>query len=110
MKKIIFPVLIILFAACSQSGRKTSQSSQVPLVEIAPEHLVQVSFEVKGMTCEGCENAIVSSIGKLEGIQEATASYTEESTMVSFDSELTDVKAIVRAITDAGYEVLGDDL
>ena len=75
-------------------------------MEIAPENLIQVSLEVKGMTCEGCENAIEASIMKLEGIQKATASHTEESTVVSFDSSKTDMKDIVRAIADAGYEVV----
>ena len=111
MKRFIFPVLIILIAAaCSQSGQKTDESNQKPQVEIAPENLTQVSFDVKGMTCEGCENAIVTSIGKLEGIQEANASHTGESTVVSFDASKTDVKAISQAITDAGYEVVRHDL
>ena len=111
MKRIFIPLFIILLAAaCSQSGNQSDNGGQAAGVEIAPENLVQVSFEVKGMTCEGCEKAIVSSIGKLEGIQEANASHLEQSAVVSFDSSKTNTESISRAITDAGYEVLGHDL
>ena len=108
MKKFIIPILIILISgACSQSGKNTDEHNKGPRVEIAPENLMQLSFEVKGMTCEGCENAIVASISKLDGIQEAIASHTEESTVVSFDASKTDAEAIAQAISDAGYEVTG---
>ena len=109
MKKILFPIVLILFAAgCGQSGEKAEENSQE--IEIAAENLVQVSLKVKGMTCEGCENAIVTSINKLEGIQEAAASHKEENAVVSFDSGKTDVEAISQAITSAGYEVIDKDL
>ena len=109
MKKLIFPIVLIFFVAgCAQSGKNADESSQE--IEIAAENLMQVSLEVKGMTCEGCENAIVTSINKLEGIQEATASHKEENTVVSFDAAKTDVEAISQSITSAGYEVVDKDL
>jgi copper ion binding protein len=111
MKQFILTVLMILvITACSQSGKRTDENGQEPQIEIATENLVQISFDVKGMTCEGCENAIVTSIGKLDGIKEATASHTEHVTVVSFDASKTDTDAISKAINDAGYEVLGHDL
>jgi mercuric ion transport protein len=111
MKKLFVPIIVIFFAAaCSRTDKKTGESKEEAKIEIAAENLKQVTFEVKGMTCEGCENAIKASINKLEGIQEATASYTLKSTVVSFDAEKTTVEDISQAITDAGYEVTGTEL
>ena len=109
MKKVLLPIIVILLiGGCSQSCKKSKESSDETKVEIAAENLDQLTLNVKGMTCEGCENAVVASINKLDGIQEATASHTEESTVVSFDPGKTDKEAISQAIMDAGYEVVAD--
>jgi copper chaperone CopZ len=60
------------------------------------------------MTCEGCENAIVASINKLDGIQEATASHTLEEAVIVFDSTKTTVREIAHAVEEAGYSVEGE--
>ncbi len=59
------------------------------------------------MTCEGCENAIMTSIKKLEGIQEVSASHTAGESVVQFDSSLVSSKLISEAISAAGYVVTG---
>ena len=108
MIRAIIPLLILFLAAsCSQSGKKTDEPGQDQKIEVADENLMKVSFNVEGMTCEGCEKAIVTSIEKLEGIKEASASHTEGSATVAFDAGKTDIAAISQAITGAGYEVTG---
>jgi len=72
------------------------------------ENLKLVHLDVGGMTCEGCEKAIVSSICKLEGIEEASASHTAEEAIIKFDSTRTSIEAISQAIADAGYSVEGE--
>ena len=106
MQKILYLLTIILLcASCSSSDKKTDSASNPQ--EIFKEHHTQVKFEVKGMTCEGCENAIVRSIQKLEGIQEATASHSAGQSVVMFDSTLVHPGLISEAISNAGYEVTG---
>ena len=100
MRLLLIALFItVLGSACSSSGRE---------VNIPVENLQLVHLEVKGMTCEGCENAVVSSIRKLEGIQEAKASHSAEETIVKFDSTKTSIEAISEAIADAGYKVEGE--
>ena len=111
MKKGIYLLLMLfVMTACSQTAKKPAESPAEPSMEMASENLQNVSFEVKGMTCEGCENAIVTSIHKLDGIEEASASHTGESTQVSFDASRTSVEDISQAIANAGYEVTGHEL
>ncbi len=104
----IIALLTILGTGCSSSGSKNSGSEASDQVSISKEHLSHVHLDVSGMTCEGCENAIVASINKLDGIQEATASHTNEEAVVVFDSTKTNSHAITHAIEDAGYSVKGE--
>jgi copper chaperone CopZ len=99
--------LALLGSACSSSGTKETGEADTDKVSISEENLTYLHLDVKGMTCEGCENAIVTSIKKLDGIQEASASHTDAEAMIVFDTTLTDVQAIAHAIENAGYTVEG---
>jgi copper chaperone CopZ len=106
MKKIFYLLAIILLSvSCSSATKKAESTSEVKA--ISTEHLTQVKFDVNGMTCEGCENAIKTSIKKLEGIQEVSASFTAGESVVKFDSTLVNSRLISEAISGAGYEVTG---
>ncbi|MFC2116000.1 cation transporter [Bacteroidota bacterium] len=100
--------IVLLGTACSSSGSKSDGDESAAEMSIPQENLVLVNLEVKGMTCEGCEKTVVTSIRKLEGIQEARASFTAEETIVKFDSTKTSIEAISQAIADAGYKVEGE--
>jgi copper chaperone CopZ len=106
MRKIFYLLAILLTCACCSSPDKKVKDVSEPQ-GISKEHLTQVKFEVKGMTCEGCEQAIIKSIQKMEGIQEATASHIKGQSVVKFDSTLAHPGLISEAITNAGYEVTG---
>lgn len=106
MQKVFYLLAIILLSgSCSSGTKKPGTTSEVQT--ISTEHLTQVKFDVKGMTCEGCENAIMTSIKKLEGIQEVSASHTAGESVVKFDSTLVRPELISEAISGAGYEVTG---
>jgi copper ion binding protein len=106
MRKLFYLLAIILLgASCSTGTKKTETSSEAHT--ISAEHLIQVKFDVKGMTCEGCEKAIMTSIEKLEGIQEVSASHTDGKSVVKFDSTLVNSRLISEAISGAGYQVTG---
>ena len=106
MRKIIYLLAVILMSASCSSGSKKSEATS-GVESISTEHLTQVKFEVNGMTCEGCENAVKTSIKKLEGIQEVSASFTAGESVVKFDSTLVNSRLISEAISGAGYEVTG---
>ncbi|MCK4750496.1 MAG: heavy-metal-associated domain-containing protein [Bacteroidales bacterium] len=109
---IIFSIAV-LGAACSLSGSKSAgdkSSGQETGLEanLPQENLKLVHLNVSGMTCEGCENAVVKSIENLDGIREVSASYTAEEAIVRFDTTKTSMDAISGAIADAGYKYGGE--
>ena len=114
MKVFLFLLIPAFFlGSCSLSDSKSTRdksSGKDTVTEsgLSAENLTQIHLVVKGMTCEGCEKAIVASIEKLDGIKEASASHTEEEAVIEFDSTRTTVDAISRAIADAGYSVEGE--
>ncbi|MFC2112314.1 cation transporter [Bacteroidota bacterium] len=114
MKVVLFLLIpAFLLGACSlsdskSSGDKSSGKDTVTESELSAENLTQIHLDVKGMTCEGCENAIVASIEKLDGIKEASASHTGEEAVIVYDSTRTTIDAISSAIADAGYSVEGE--
>ena len=106
-------ILAFLAGACSFSGSKSDRSAketeETSQAESIPEaNLKLVHLEVKGMTCEGCENAVVKSISQLDGIQEASASHLAEEAIVQYDSTRVSMEAIAQAISDAGYSFEGE--
>ena len=106
MRKLFYLLVIIMFGVSCSSGNKKSETSTDEQI-ISAEHLIEVKFDVKGMTCEGCENAVKTSVTKLEGISEVTASFKAEESVVKYDSTLVSSRLIAEAIESAGYEVTG---
>ena len=107
MKKI----LMILFAglmlsACgsrNQNGTETAGAEQA-----AAAQWVEVTLDVGGMTCEGCENAIQANVENLQGIASVESSFEEGWTKVKYDGNQTSRGDIEAKITETGYEVLGE--
>jgi copper chaperone len=69
------------------------------------EFLVQV----RGMTCEGCEERIVSALKRLDGVRDADADHRRREVRVRFDPDRVTRLAVRERIEFAGYEV-GDDI
>ena len=106
MRKLFYLLAVFLLSvSCSSGTKKAEATSEVQTISL--EHLTQVKFDVKGMTCEGCEKAIMTSIKNLDGIQEVSASFTAGESVVKFDSTLVSPQLISEAISGAGYEVTG---
>jgi len=109
IKKITGLVLLILVLACNSQVKENEgeQVQEEPKMEIDNSKVLYVEFNVKGMTCEGCENAVTKNIEKLEGIAEIDVSHKQEFAKVRYDSTLTNIEALSKAIVDAGYTVEG---
>ena len=63
----------------------------------------QVTLQVTGMTCGGCENAVKRAVARLEGVSNVTASHADDQVTVEYDRTLVDRTKIAAAITTAGY-------
>lgn len=107
MKKIMMTLLAAtLLVGCNSTTKKTEEgATETP---VAAVEWVEVTLNVEGMTCDGCENAIKAGVESLEGISSVESSHEEGWTKVKFDKAVTSVEAIEGKITDTGYEVKGE--
>ena len=61
-------------------------------------------FDVIGMTCGGCERALGRAVSRLPGVEQVSASHSEQSATVTYDETIVSPDAIAAAIRDAGYQ------
>ena len=66
--------------------------------------MVEKIIQVKGMSCNSCENRIEDALKDLEGIRKVGASYSKEEVMVEFDSSKISENRIKELINKEGYE------
>ncbi|PIU14432.1 MAG: heavy metal translocating P-type ATPase [Hadesarchaea archaeon CG08_land_8_20_14_0_20_51_8] len=64
-----------------------------------------VTLEIEGMDCAHCAIAIEKSLGKLEGVIEASVSFATEKAIVEYDAQRVSIEKIKQAVVDAGYKV-----
>lgn len=106
MKKLfLFVTAVLIFAACGTATKKNNDAAEKENMSV--ENLVEVTYNVEGMTCEGCENAIMKSVESLEGIASVTSSFEEGWTKVSYEKGAATPEDIETKIADAGYVVKG---
>lgn len=68
------------------------------------------SFAVTGMTCATCAGTIADSLNELEGVSKADVNLATERASVTFDPERVDVAKMRKAVEDAGYGVIMNEL
>ena len=66
------------------------------------------TLRIGGMSCAACAVKIEESVRKVDGVEEATANYGNNTMTVEY-SEGTDRALIVRAVEKAGYTVIDGD-
>jgi copper chaperone CopZ len=67
-----------------------------------------ITLQVAGMTCTGCEQRLAKALGRVDGVREATADHRTGQVRVRFDPAVTDRVALAAQVHTAGYEVTGD--
>ena len=68
-------------------------------------NIEQISMDVKGMTCAGCEEHVKNAAYKLEGVLEANASHAESSATIKFDKSKVSKEEVISAVNETGYQV-----
>ena len=107
MKKIMMVLLAAaLLAGCSGNTEKKSDNATDQ--ESMAAQWVEVTLDVGGMTCDGCEKAIKAGVETLDGIASVESSFEEGWTKVKYDQNKTTVEDIEGKITETGYSVKGE--
>lgn len=70
----------------------------------AVKNLSATSFEIEGMTCASCAQAIEKSVGKLAAVSSVNVNLATEKMTVTFDEAALNVSDIVRTVEDTGYQ------
>lgn len=60
-------------------------------------------LHVQNMTCELCPVTVKKSLEKVSGVSQARIDFAKGTATVTFDADKTNVTALVKATTDAGY-------
>ncbi len=63
----------------------------------------QVVLSVDNMVCVSCEMRIEEALGAVNGVASVNADAESKTVRVSFDSQRTNIRAIVAASTEAGH-------
>ncbi|MEI6405597.1 MAG: cation transporter [Actinomycetes bacterium] len=66
---------------------------------------VETSFQVQGMTCSHCVNAVTSEMLLLPGVSQVDIDLDSGTVSVTSDKSL-DVEVVREAIDEAGYELI----
>ena len=62
-----------------------------------------ITLDVQNMTCKFCPITVRKSLEKVAGVTEAKASLETKTATVTFDPDKTNVEALIKATTNAGY-------
>ncbi len=62
-----------------------------------------VTLSVSKMTCAACPITVKKALSRVPGVTEVSVSYEKQQATVVFDDTQTNVAALTRATTDAGY-------
>lgn len=105
-----FLLIITLFAASMLAFPYYSNvfydNSRNESLVASEDNIIKEKFEVKGMTCSGCEAPIENEVNKLSGIIWVQASYENANTTVEFDKTKVTESKIIETINKTGYKVV----
>ncbi len=62
-----------------------------------------VILAVPGMTCPVCPITVNSALHTVPGVEKVDINFGKKIAQVTFDDAKTNVKALIKATTDAGY-------
>ncbi len=66
----------------------------------------EVSFDIKGMSCEACEEHVNTELSKVKGVLTYATSYTNKNSVITFDKSIVGIKTIESAINNTGYQAV----
>ena len=64
-----------------------------------------LTLPVRGMSCGGCENAVMRAVGAMAGVTAVTASHQDAQVVVTYEPALVTPADIAQKIGHLGYAV-----
>ena len=101
----VFAALMLAFPNYAHIFYPSNDNKEVVIVNATD--IQTVTFDVKGMTCNGCASHVENDVNKLPGIVKVDAIYEEAIAKVEFDQTKVSIAQIEEAINGTGYKVVG---
>lgn len=92
---------VVGLSACDKGGKSTTGPVAVNPTADQPKEVV---FEVKGMTCSGCEQAITERLSGINGVVSVKADRHKERTWVTYQDHVASPDQLEKEINELGYE------
>ncbi|MBS0424085.1 MAG: mercuric transport protein MerTP [Proteobacteria bacterium] len=99
----VFATLMIVFPSYAKAF--FSQTEKKVLV-VEKSNIQTAELNIKGMSCEACEEEVKHEVNRLPGIIEAAVSYKNKNAIIKFDVSKTNIKHITDAVNATGYNVI----
>lgn len=101
----VFAALMLAFPNYAHIFYPSNDQKKVIIVNASD--IQMVTFDVKGMTCNGCASHVENDVNKLPGIIKVDAVYEEAIAKIEFDQTKVSLAQIEEAINGTGYKVVG---
>lgn len=75
----------------------------VALISAANAATQTVTLDVKNMTCPVCPITVKKALNRVPGVSNTAVSYERKDATVTYDDARTNVEALIKATTNAGY-------
>lgn len=95
----------ILMLAFPYYGSLFYPKTEKEIIVVSKENIQKVNIDIKGMTCNSCEERVNHSVNGLDGILNVNSSYKNGSSKIEFDKSKTNLEEIEKAINSTGYTV-----
>ncbi|NKC68808.1 heavy metal translocating P-type ATPase [Vagococcus fluvialis] len=63
-------------------------------------------YNIEGMTCASCAQTVEKVVSKVPSVEEASVNLATEKLTISFDENSANEEAVIKAVDDAGYQVV----
>ncbi len=80
------------------------------IIVVESNNINTASFNIKGMSCKGCETEVNNELHKVAGVIDAHTFYDKGTSIVRFDKSKTTVEQLKNAIAQTGYKVTNSEL
>ncbi len=107
---LLITFMVVVIFSIPYISRFILGQSSISSILIAQEKQIKTyTLHIEGMTCTGCEVAIITRVQKITGVQEIQANHKTGKGFIRLDANKTNIKQIINAIEELGYKVIQYD-
>jgi copper chaperone CopZ len=96
-------IALIAFPYYANVFYPKAQTQNVVVVE--SNNIQSATFNIKGMSCKGCETEVNNELHKVSGVIDAQTFYDKGTSIVKYDKSKATVDQLKNAIAQTGYSV-----